>query len=125
MKLNPDKSLREKFPNTEFFLVRIQSEYGKIRSRKNSVFGHFSHSECHLLLNTKEETTLKIVNLNMKNSLCEKLLVINFNYKLTSQRILKTFVKKHQEIQMLLQDWQHIYIISKTYSNECFLQVAI
>ena len=37
-------SLREKCPNTEFFLVRIQPECGKIRTRKNSVFGHFSHS---------------------------------------------------------------------------------
>ena len=67
--------LREKCPNTEFFLVhifphsdvfspnagkygpektpyleryevslRIQSDCGKIRTRKNSVFGHFSHS---------------------------------------------------------------------------------
>ena len=58
-------SLREKCPNTDFFLVRfflysdwiqiiqseyrkiqsIQSEYRKIRSRKNSVFGHFSRSD--------------------------------------------------------------------------------
>ena len=37
-------SLREKCPNTEFFLVRIQSEYRKIRIRKNSAFGHFSRS---------------------------------------------------------------------------------
>ena len=28
-----------------FFLVRIQSEYWKIRTRKYSVFGHFSHSD--------------------------------------------------------------------------------
>ena len=52
--------LREKCPNTELFLVRpyfpvfglnteiyevnlrIQSEYRKIRTRNNSVFGHFS-----------------------------------------------------------------------------------
>ena len=33
---------REKCPNTEFFLVRIQSECGKIWTRKNSIFGHFS-----------------------------------------------------------------------------------
>ena len=50
---------REKCPNTEFFSdpyfpvfglnteihnanLRIQSEYRKIRTRKNSVFGHFS-----------------------------------------------------------------------------------
>ena len=29
----------------EIFLVRIQSECGKIRTRNNSVFGHFSRSE--------------------------------------------------------------------------------
>ena len=45
----------EKCPNTEFFLVRIfpekyvvslriQSECWKIRTRKNSIFGHFSRS---------------------------------------------------------------------------------
>ena len=33
------QTLREKCPNTEFFLVRIQSKYGKIRTRKNSLFG--------------------------------------------------------------------------------------
>ena len=33
-------TLREKCPNTEFFLVRIF----RIQSRKSSVFGHFSHS---------------------------------------------------------------------------------
>ena len=32
-------------PNRESFLVRIQSEYRKIRTRNNSVFGHFSRSE--------------------------------------------------------------------------------
>ena len=54
-------ALREKCLNAKFFLVRIfvlfelntdiysvnlriQSEYGKIRTRKDSVFGHFSHS---------------------------------------------------------------------------------
>ena len=49
-------SLPENCPNTELFLVRIflysdsvnlriQSEYRKIRTRNNSVFGHFSRSE--------------------------------------------------------------------------------
>ena len=38
-------ALREKCPNTEFFLVRIKSEYRKIRTRKNSVFGATSHSD--------------------------------------------------------------------------------
>ena len=33
-----------KCPNTELFLVGIQSECGKIRTRNNSVFGHFSRS---------------------------------------------------------------------------------
>ena len=34
----------EKVPNTEFFLVRFQPEYRKIRLRKNSVFGQYSRS---------------------------------------------------------------------------------
>ena len=45
-------TLHEKCPRTEFFLVRvflhldwIQSECGKISTRKNSAFGHFSHSD--------------------------------------------------------------------------------
>ena len=38
-------TLREKCPNTELFQVRIQSECGKIRTRNNSVFGHFSRSD--------------------------------------------------------------------------------
>ena len=33
-----------KCTNTEFFLVRIQFERGKIRTRWNSLFGHFSRS---------------------------------------------------------------------------------
>ena len=39
------RSRHEKCPDTELFLVRIQSEYRKIRTRNNSVFGHFSRSE--------------------------------------------------------------------------------
>ena len=39
-----EPSMREKKPNTEFLLVRIQSKYRKIRTRKNSVFGNFSRN---------------------------------------------------------------------------------
>ena len=43
-------SLHEKCTNTEFFfwsvLSCIQPEYRKIRTRKYSVFGHFSRSVC-------------------------------------------------------------------------------
>ena len=42
-------TLCEKCPNTKFFFwslfSRMQSEYGKLRTRKNSIFGHFSRSE--------------------------------------------------------------------------------
>ena len=52
-----NKTLHENCPNTEFFLVRtfphsdwislhIQSECRKIRTTKNSVFGHISSSVC-------------------------------------------------------------------------------
>ena len=38
------------FPHSDWIRrvsLRIQSECGKIRTRKNSVFGHFSRSECN------------------------------------------------------------------------------
>ena len=49
--------LGEKCLNTEFFLVRIlfsciRTEYRKIRTRKNFVFGHFSRSGYFPCLNT-------------------------------------------------------------------------
>ena len=44
MRLFAKFALHEKCPNTELFLVRIQSKCGKIRTRKNSVSGHFSRS---------------------------------------------------------------------------------
>ena len=36
--------MREKRPNTEFLMVRIFPDLEWIRTRKNSVYGHFSHS---------------------------------------------------------------------------------
>ena len=50
-------SLRGKCPNTKLFLVRIflyQSEYRKIRTRNNSVLGHFSRSDIDIKITTKK-----------------------------------------------------------------------
>ena len=50
-------TLCEKCPSKEFFLAvffRIQTEYGKIRTRKGSVFGHFSRS-----VNPEEKSWVK------------------------------------------------------------------
>ena len=43
-------SLREKFPNTELFLVHIFPYSDWIRTRNNSVFGNFSRSVWHVKL---------------------------------------------------------------------------
>ena len=39
--------MREKCPNTELFLVRIWLEYRKIRTRNNSIFGHFPRNDIY------------------------------------------------------------------------------
>ena len=44
------QSLRKMCPNTELFLVRIFLYSDWIRTRNNSVFGHYSRSEYLLLL---------------------------------------------------------------------------
>ena len=46
------ETLREKCPNTEFFLVRIQSECGKIRTWKQFAFEHFSRREICLFFSS-------------------------------------------------------------------------
>ena len=54
-------TLRGKCPNTEFFLVRSQSECGKRLTRKKSVFGHFSSDAICSWVNTKKLNLRKIV----------------------------------------------------------------
>ena len=41
MQSKASETLREKCPNTELFLVRIFTNLDGIRTRSNSVFGHF------------------------------------------------------------------------------------
>ena len=51
VKNSVNDTVRENCPSAELFLARLQSEYRKIRTRSNSVFGHFSRNvftECSL-----------------------------------------------------------------------------
>ena len=66
--------------NTERYGIslRIQSECGKIWTRKNSVFGHFSRSECYSSNQeeVEEETVLKKASFLMALQETRKNLVI-------------------------------------------------
>ena len=58
-------SLREKFPNTKFFwsvFLCIQTECWKIRTKKNSVFGHFSRSKFQCVFEYFVETGSSRIN---------------------------------------------------------------
>ena len=67
LKVNCEKSVQIRsyfwsvFPCiwTEHGGFRIQSKYRRIRTRNNSVFGHFSRSEATLRLSGKNELLLK------------------------------------------------------------------
>ena len=48
----------------------------------------------HLLLNAKEQITLKVCNLHIKNSFYKKLLELNFDYKLNSATRIEGFCQK-------------------------------
>ena len=54
-------------------------------------FTGYADDKWHLLL---EQTTLKIGNLQIKNSLCEKLLGINFDYTLNFSKYTEDFCQK-------------------------------
>ena len=76
--------------NTSFVVARNMKDV--IRSLEEvgeNFIAWFSNNQmklnpdkCHLLLNTKEKTILKIINLHIKNSLCKEFLSINFDYML-------------------------------------------
>ena len=52
------KALREKCPS-----VQIRTEYRKIRTTKNSIFGHFSYNDgTSLIWPEKEECTIKLAS---------------------------------------------------------------
>ena len=46
-------NLETKCPNKEFFLARIQSKYGKLRTRNYFVFGHILHSGKRNIMKTR------------------------------------------------------------------------
>ena len=54
-------------------------------------FTGYADDKWHLLL---EQTTLKIGNLQIKNSLCEKLLGINFDYTLNFSKYTEDICQK-------------------------------
>ena len=76
--------------------------------------------KCQLLVNTKKQTTLKIDNLHIAKSVCEKLLgKLNF-----AKHIEDIYQKTSRKLNSLVK--LALYMASsKTHSNECFLQVAI
>ena len=102
-------TLREKCPNTEFSLVRIfphsdwirrygislriQSECGKLRTRKNSVFGHSPHSVSRLT--RWQEKKIKSIR---RLSTCLRIVshcVSNYEHPLKSNCHLHFIWKKH------------------------------
>ena len=64
-------TLRENCPNTELFLVRIQSKCRKVRTRNNSVFGHFSPSVNSYFLNDD------IVDIKNPDRICSVIFVVD------------------------------------------------
>ena len=53
--------------------------------------------KCQVLLNSQGPNTIKIGNLCIKNSSCEKMIGINFDHKLNSRIIFTKFVRTHHE----------------------------
>ena len=72
--------------------------------------------KCNLLLNTKEQTTLKIGNLQIKNSLCKKSLGINIGYKLNLAKH-NAFIKLQFNYYPLIWMYCNRYLNNKINNN--------
>ena len=79
--------LREKCPNTELFLVRIHSEYRKIWTKNNCIFGHFSRS------GTKRTDENRVETAKRKPNIDQNQLRINQKSE-SSRKIEKKYTEK-------------------------------
>ena len=86
--------------NTKIYSLnlRIQSEYRKIQTRKNSVFGHFSRSDYHVIcfleiLRMESQFSTSLPDSHSRKAICELI-----NREVTDQPIcsqtFKVFLKK-------------------------------
>ena len=71
------------------------------------------------------QATLKTVNLHIEDYLCEKLLGINFDYKLNYAKHIEDISHKASRRLNTLARLAPYMTSSKKHSNECFLQVTI
>ena len=77
--------------NTEIYRVnlRIQFKYRKIRTRKNSVFGHFSCSKQRSLLSSQQKLTLT------QHTICwQKLNLVSFFKQFLQMKFRKSFLSR-------------------------------
>ena len=78
--------------NTQYVTTDdIDGVKASLENASNTLFKWFSGNlfkgnadKCHLLVNVKDEVSMKIGDFNIVNSECEKLLGVTFDYKLTS-----------------------------------------
>ena len=83
--------------NTEIYLVnlRIQPKYRKIRTRNNSVFGHFSRSVRHASISETTDTITIIWNVETKSAYRTNIFPVNkpSANTLSSSIVIRTFVR--------------------------------
>ena len=111
-------ALREKCANTEIFQVRffltiglnterygvslpILSKCEKIQTRKNSVFGHFSHSESHVINPAKTFFGLKV----SISETCKSIVIYQCIYTKCYPWDYVTMLRDNQLFKALLRFW--------------------
>ena len=78
--------------------------FSRLRISAEKLFKWFKHNKmksntekCHLMLSTGDSNQIQIENKLVKRSLCEKLLGVQFVYKLTFDQHLKSLYKKQMQ----------------------------
>ena len=95
--------------------LRIQSEYRKIRTRNNSVFGHFSRSRrLHLyMIKIRHGSQIHRLQNYLKIVYVDKKLALTtlYHVKNTAQKMkfsIKDFFSKYDQIRRKLWIWSHL-----------------
>ena len=77
---------------------------------------------CHLLVSTNNAINIKIGNIDINNSTCEKLLGVKFDHRLTfDDHIFELCKKASRKIHALARVTTYMNIVKKTYNHERIL----
>ena len=118
--------------NTPYVIADdINDVIASLEKAKKALFEWFENNvlksnadKCHLLVSSSDAVSTRVSEYDIKNSECEKLLVVKFYNKLTFEKHITDICRKASRKNYALARIVH-GLIQTTHAHECFFQFAV